>query len=370
MGDETGFCCILCLAGCLFAKQAANLTIFHAPCCNQKQIPLILKLLEFRTEGIYCPPGRFFIDPWKSVDKAIITHAHADHARWGMKYYLCHDLSRPILQSRLAENIVVESLPYGKVISINGVKVSLHPAGHIIGSSQVRLEYKGYVSVVSGDYKLEDDGISTPFASVRCHEFVTESTFGLPIYRWRPQQEIIAEIRNWIKRNQKQEKTSVFTAYSLGKAQRLMVALDGVAEMYVHTAIDRIHKVLATVGVALPVAKVLQEEKDKKALQGKVIIIPPAGMGPELIKKIPRVAVAICSGWTQIRGRRRWESADAGFTISDHADWDGLLSAVKSCGAEKVWVTHGASESFARYLNETGFNAAVVSTMFGEDEET
>jgi putative mRNA 3-end processing factor len=231
------------------------------------------------------------------------------------------------------------------------------------------MEYKGYVAVVSGDYKTEDDGISTPFEAVKCNLFVTESTFGLPVYRWKPQQEIFDEMKAWILGNQQQGKTSLFTGYSLGKAQRLMKLLEGVGKLYIHPSIARLNEAMEKSGILLPYATEWNTSVDKKELQGQVVIVPPAALTPEMVKKIPRAAVAICSGWMQVRGHRRWQAADAGFAISDHADWDGLLRSVHATGAEKVMVTHGYAEPFARYLNETGIAAEVVKTRFGEGEE-
>ncbi len=328
---------------------------------------MVLELFTFTKKGLYCKPGDFYIDPWQPVDKAVITHSHADHARWGMKNYLCHDFSLPILKSRIMEDIKAESLPYGKTVNINGVKLSLYPAGHIIGSAQVRLEYKGYVSVVTGDYKTEDDGITTPFETVKCHEFITESTFGLPVYRWKPQDIVTAQMHDWVINNQKQDKTSVFTAYSLGKAQRIMKLLNGLGRIYVHNSVVNMNAAIEKSGIILPEVSLYQQDMEKKQLTGQIVIIPPAAMSPQLLKKIPRAALAACSGWMQIRGNRRWQAADAGFAISDHADWDGLLSAVKASEAEKIVVTHGYTEPFARYLNEMGYNASAVETRFGED---
>ena len=189
-----------------------------------------MKLIRFTNKGIYCPQGKFYIDPWRPVDLAIITHGHADHARWGMKKYLCHHFTKPILHSRISEDIEVQSVEYGEKIMINGVQVSLHPAGHIIGSAQIRLEYKGYVSVISGDYKVQNDGLSTPFELVKCHEFVTESTFGLPIYNWLEIEDLNKKLQNWVLRNKENQKTSVFIGYSLGKAQRIMKAVEGLGK--------------------------------------------------------------------------------------------------------------------------------------------
>lgn len=327
-----------------------------------------MKLIEFRKEGIYCTKGDFYIDPWFPVKKAVITHAHADHARWGMQEYLCTHETKPILKSRISEDISVQSLAYGETLEVNGVKLSFHPAGHIVGSAQVRLKYKGFVTVISGDYKIQDDGISTPFEVLKCNEFVTESTFGLPIYQWKSVEKINQEIQNWVIENQKMNKTSVFFGYSLGKAQRLMKALEGIANIHVHSSIHRLNEAISSTGLILPQTQLLEID-DKKALENQIVIVPPALLGTNMIKKIPNAATAICSGWMQVRGRRRWKSADAGFAISDHADWNGLLQTVKSTEAEKVYVTHGSTEIFSKYLNEIGIAAEVVKTKFGEEEQ-
>lgn len=328
-----------------------------------------MRLITFTSKGIYCIPGNFYIDPWQPVDYAVITHAHSDHARVGSKFYLCQHYTKPVLQYRLGADIHVESVEYGHELMINGVKVSLHPAGHIIGSAQVRMEYQGYVSVVSGDYKTQDDGLSTPFELVRCHEFVTESTFGLPIYNWLPNKDICEEMRRWVQQNQSLGKASVFTGYTLGKAQRLMKALDGLGPMYVHYAVANTNEAIRQAGIILPEAGILHLEEDRKKLQNSVVIVPPSLFGTSIIKKIPHAAVAICSGWMQVRGNRRWKSADAGFAISDHADWNGLIDTVKATGASRVHVTHGSVAVFTRYLNELGIEAHEVKTAYGDEKE-
>ncbi|UMQ42379.1 ligase-associated DNA damage response exonuclease [Chryseobacterium sp. Y16C] len=327
-------------------------------------------LLKFTSKGIYCIPGKFYIDPWRPVDLAVITHGHADHARNGMKKYLCHHFTKPILHSRIGKEIECQSVEYGEVLNINGVKVSLHPAGHIIGSAQIRMEYKGYVSVVSGDYKIQDDGISTPFESVRCNEFVSESTFGLPIYNWLSVEAQEQQMRNWVQQNKANGKTSVFIGYSLGKSQRIMKALEGLDELNVHYSIAKLNEAYESVGVQLPDYNTIDLREDKKHLNGKIVILPPALIDNPAMKKIPNLAYAICSGWMQIRGARRWRSADAGFAISDHADWQGLISAIKATEAEKVHITHGQAAVFSKYLNEIGISADEVKTEYGNDEET
>ena len=328
-----------------------------------------MTLLKFTSKGIYCPQGKFYIDPWRPVDLAVITHGHGDHARWGMRKYLCHHFTKPILKSRIGDDIEVQGLDYAEPVNINGVKVSLHPAGHIIGSAQIRMEYKGFVSVVSGDYKIQDDGISTPFEVVGCHEFVTESTFGLPIYNWLAKEKMDNLIQNWISANQNAGKTSVLIGYSLGKAQRIMKAAEGLGKIFVHHSIGKLNEAFESIGIELPEYQTANFLEDKKPMKGEIVIVPPALLDSNIIRKIPDAATAICSGWMQVRGSRRWRSADAGFAVSDHADWNELLQAVKATGAEKVFVTHGQTAVFSKYLNEIGIAADIVTTQFGDDAE-
>ncbi len=324
--------------------------------------------IQFTSKGIYCVPGKFYIDPWKPVDLAVISHGHGDHARWGMKKYLCHHFTKPILKLRIGEDINVQSASYGEVLNINGVKLSFHPAGHIVGSAQIRLEYKGYVVVFSGDYKVQNDGISTPFELVKCHEFITESTFGLPIYNWLPPKEYAEKMKSWVAQNRENGKTSVFVGYSLGKAQRIMKSLENSGKIFVHSSIAKLNEAIESVGIALPNYETVNFYENFKETNGEIVIVPPALLDSNVIKKIPNRATAICSGWMQVRGSRRWRSADAGFAISDHADWKGLLETVKATEAEKIWVTHGQTEVFSRYLNEIGISAEPVKTVFGDEE--
>lgn len=325
-------------------------------------------MLQFTNKGIYCIPGKFYIDPWQPVDYAVITHGHADHARPAMKRYLCHDYSVPVLKTRLGMDIAVQGLPYNETLMINQVKVSLHPAGHIIGSAQIRLEYKGKITVVSGDYKVQDDGLSAAFEVVKCHEFMTESTFGLPIYNWAPIEVQNEQLRNWVLHNQTIGKTSVFIGYALGKAQRIMKAMEGFMPINVHYSIANLNQAYTHAGVSLPAYNVIDFSKEVKQLDKGVVILPPSLLDSKLIRKIPHRADAICSGWMQVRGARRWRSADAGFPISDHADWNGLLSTIKATGAQKVYVTHGQTAVFTKYLNETGIMAEEVKTQYGDEQ--
>lgn len=329
-----------------------------------------MPLIEFTDCGLFCRTGGFYIDPWKAVDKAVITHAHSDHARWGSKFYLCHHLTKPVLQHRLGNNNY-QSIGWKETIYINGVRVSLYPAGHIIGSSQVRIEYEGEIWVISGDYKLENDGLSGAFEPVSCHHFITESTFGLPIYNWKPQHQIYGDIQNWVTENKAQGETSVLIAYSLGKAQRLLPCLSAVTDkIFVHGAVYNMHMALVNAGVPLPAVERITPETSKESLKGAVVIAPSGAEGSPWMKRFTPYSLGICSGWMQVRGNTRRKNADAGFALSDHADWNGLLTAVKATGAEKVYATHGFQDAFSRYLREEqGIDAVEIVTEYGGEEE-
>jgi putative mRNA 3-end processing factor len=326
-------------------------------------------LITFTNKGIYCNQGDFYVDPWRPVNLAVTTHGHADHVKWGNTAYLCHELTKPILQQRLGADLNIQTLPYNKEISINGVKLSLFPAGHVIGSSQIRLEYKGEVCVISGDYKVEYDGISTAFEPVKCHTFVSESTFGLPIYKWQPQDLLFKQITDWVSDNRDKGKTSVLVAYSLGKAQRLIKNLDQCGDIYVHNSIANLNDGFLRAGVDLPQTIRISPEIKKESLQQGLVIVPPALAEGKWIKTLQHAATGVCSGWMRVRAGRRWRSADAGFALSDHADWPGLLAAIKETEAEKVYVTHGFTSTFSKYLNEIGIASEEVKTQYGSDED-
>jgi putative mRNA 3-end processing factor len=328
-----------------------------------------MPLIEFSDKGLFCPQGGFYIDPWKPVDRAVITHAHSDHARPGSAHYLCHPLTRPLLELRLGPNSY-QTAEWNEPVFINNVKVSLHPAGHIIGAAQVRVEYNGEVWVASGDYKTEDDGISGVFEPVRCNTFITESTFGLPIYKWKRQAAIFQDIRNWIVANHADKKTSVLIAYSLGKAQRVLQALAETGlPVFAHGAVYNVHQALVNNGWRLPEIKRVNPDTPKDELVGNIVLAPPSADGTPWMKKFYPYSVGTCSGWMQVRGNARRRNTDAGFALSDHADWDGLLQAVKGTGAEKVYATHGFQAAFSRYLNELGIEAGEVKTEYGGEEE-
>ena len=328
-----------------------------------------MALITFTTRGIYCKQGDFYVDPWWPVDYAVTTHGHADHVRFGNKHYLCHTLTAAIIKRRINPDLDVQTLNYRESIVRNGVDISFFPAGHIIGSAQVRLAYKGEVCVISGDYKIENDGISTPFEPVKCHSFVSESTFGLPIYKWQKQDVVFDGIKNWIQDNITQQKTSILIAYSLGKAQRLIKNLNGTAPIYVHNSIANVNEAIIDAGVELPETIRITPEIAKGDLQKGIVIVPPAMRDSKWIKTLSHPVTGICSGWMQVRSHRRWQSADAGFALSDHADWPGLLEAIKATEAEKVYVTHGFTAAYSRFLNEIGIEAEEVVTKFGQEDD-
>jgi putative mRNA 3-end processing factor len=331
-----------------------------------------MNLLQITEAGLYCAAGDFHIDPWREVDFAVTTHAHSDHARAGSRHYLTSEPGRLVLQERLGPDARIEGLPYGSTVTRNGVKISLHPAGHILGSSQVRVEHKGEIWVVSGDYKVESEKTCAPFEPVKCHTFITESTFGLPIYRWRPQSEIFDEINSWWRANQTHERTSVLFAYSLGKAQRIMAGIDSsLGPIFVHGAVSRLLPAYAASGITLPDVQPVNEET-VRAAGGRGLVIAPASVeGTPWLRRFGEISKASASGWMQVRGARRRAALDRGFVLSDHADWNGLLHSIRATGASRILVTHGYILPMVRWLNENGWQAEALPTRFsGEQDET
>ena len=328
-----------------------------------------MDLVVARPEGLYCPPGNFYIDPWRPVDRAVITHGHSDHSRPGNGHYLTAAPGAPILRKRLGADIALDTLAYGETINHHGVTVSLHPAGHVLGSAQVRLEYRGEVWVASGDYKLDDDGTCTPFEPVRCHTFITESTFGLPIYRWIAQRELFADINAWWRINAANRRTSVLFCYALGKAQRLLSGLDpSIGPIVAHGAMAPLNQIYRDAGIALPATHSAAEVSDPVALRTSLVLAPPSAQGTPWIKRFGDYADGFASGWMHLRGTRRRRGVDRGFVMSDHADWPGLQQAIAATGAQRVFVTHGQVEVMVRWLNEQGLQAQGFVTEYGNEE--
>ena len=328
-----------------------------------------MPVLEFRPEGIYCSQGDFYIDPWRPVDKALITHGHADHARFGSKKYLCTDIAAPVIRHRLG-NVVIETIPYEKELSLNGVNVSFYPAGHVPGSAQILIEIKGERWVVSGDYKVVDDGLSTPFKPIKCHSFISECTFGLPAFNWSPQEQVFKEINSWWHQYTSDGLTPILAAYGLGKAQRLIAGLDtNIGPILTHGAIEKTNQIMRDQKIAIPETFLVTSKLDLANYKNAIVLAPPSALSTSWVKKFGKVSTGYASGWMAIRGIKRRRAADKGFVISDHADWNGLNLAIKATEAEKIFVTHGYTDSFSKWLQFKGLNASVVKTEFTTTED-
>jgi putative mRNA 3-end processing factor len=325
-------------------------------------------MVVVRKEGLYCVPGDFYIDPWRPVERAVITHAHGDHARIGHQRYLTAAPGVGVLRARMGD-VHIDALEYGETVLHNGVTVSLHPAGHVLGSSQVRMECGGEVWVASGDYKVEADKTCAPFEPVRCHTFITESTFGLPIYRWEPEQSILDDINRWWRKNAEEGRASVVFAYAFGKAQRILAGLDpSIGPIVCHGAVEPLNKAYRAGGVPIP-HTVMVTDIDKAALKRAIVIAPPSASGSPWMKRFGDYSDAFASGWMLLRGARRRRGVDRGFVLSDHADWPGLMTAVHATEAERVIVTHGSIPVMVRWLCQQGLDAAGFDTEYGDEDE-
>ncbi len=334
-------------------------------------------VLRISERGLYCEAGDFYIDPWMPVERAVVTHAHSDHLVRNSRSYLFAQPGEALAALRLEGGLGgqhLQPLPYGETVRLNGVQVSLHPAGHILGSAQVRVEQGGQVWVVTGDYKLQPDPTCEPFELVGCHVLVTEATFGLPVYRWPETGQVIAEIEAWWRANQRKQKTSMLFAYSLGKAQRILASIDNsIGPIYTHGAVQRIDSAYRRSGVALPPASRATSMQGVQWDQA-LVVAPPAVKGTAWTRRFGAQSTGMASGWMRIRGNRRRRAFDRGFVLSDHADWPGLMQVVQASGAGQVWVTHGYTQIFAGWLREQGIEAQPLETPFDaervEGEET
>jgi putative mRNA 3-end processing factor len=330
-------------------------------------------LLRATDRGLYCEAGDFFVDPWAPVPRAVVTHAHSDHLTWGCDAYLVSAEGAAVSRERLGRWASgVEAVAYGETRTINGVRISLHPAGHILGSAQVRLEQGGEVWVVSGDYKTDPDPTCAAWEPVRCQTFITESTFGLPIYRWPAQRDVFAEVNAWWAQNAREGVVSLLCGYALGKAQRLLAGLDpAIGPILTHGAVERMTAIYRECGVPLPPTRYAAEALREKATTGAIVIAPPSVVGSPWLRRFGEVRAAFASGWMRVRGARRRRGVDAGFTLSDHVDWPQLLGAIDATGAERVWVTHGFTGPVVRWLRDRGLDANVLATRWeGERDDT
>lgn len=323
-------------------------------------------LLQLTPRGLWCEPANIYIDPWAPVQRAVVTHAHSDHLRWGCEQYLVSDQCLSLARERLgAQGDRVESVPYGTTVTHNGVRISLHPAGHILGSAQVRVEYEGEVWVVSGDYKTDPDPTCAPWEPVRCHTFITECTFGLPVYRWPAPAAVAADINAWWRDNASAGRTSLLYGYSLGKAQRLLASLDpSVGPVLVHGAVQVMTEHYRAAGIALPETVNATVASRDDSWKRAIVVAPPNAGGSTWSRRFGEAVEAFASGWMLVRGARRRRSVDRGFVLSDHVDWPQLLSAIDATGAERVWATHGFTGPVVRWLQEQGLDASAIPTRF------
>jgi putative mRNA 3-end processing factor len=326
-------------------------------------------LLKSTDAGLYCEAGDFFVDPNTPVDRAVVTHAHGDHARRGSGAYLTSAEGESVLRHRMNEDAVIDTLPYGEPIDLNGVRLSFHPAGHVRGSAQVRLEYDGEVWVVTGDFKVTPDPTCTPFELVPCDVLITECTFGLPIYRWPEPEAVFDQINRWWRKNREEGLTSVLFGYSFGKAQRLLAGVDAsIGPIYTHGAVEKMTETYRQDGVDLPATTYVSDENAPDDWSKALVVAPSHAGGSRWMQRFDPVSTGFASGWMRIRGNKRRRSLDRGFVLSDHADWPRLNDVIRDSGAETVYVTHGNNDTFARWLQENGIDAHPLALRSAMDE--
>jgi putative mRNA 3-end processing factor len=329
-------------------------------------------MLEETAAGLYCPGGDFHIDPWHPVRRAIITHAHGDHARPGSAAYLCVAPCAPLLARRFGSDATIESLRYGQRVTIGSVDLSFHPAGHVLGSAQIRLESASGVWVLSGDYKRAPDPTCEPFEPIACQTFISESTFGLPIYRWDATEDVVTEILQWWKVNQDRGLTSVLFCYTLGKAQRLLAELGRMVDtpVYVHGMMMPMIDVYRERGIAMLPTLPLIEKPRGTSFAGQLVLAPLSARGTPWMRRLGEISDAFVSGLMRVRGVRRQRAFDRGFVLSDHADWPAILQTISETGATRVLTTHGHAEALARFLKGQDVESNVIRTAWeGEPAE-
>lgn len=326
-------------------------------------------LVHSARQGLCCAVGDFWIDPWRPVPRAVITHAHADHLRPGCGSYLVARDGLALARARLPEHASIQTVAYGETIDFNGVRVSLHPAGHVLGSAQVRVEHRGEVWAVSGDYKLEPDPTCAPFEPLRCDTFISECTFGLPVYRWPGAEAITAELQRLRRAAADEGLPLLLGAYALGKAQRVLAMLgEAAGPVALHGAVERITAAYRESGVTLPLTEPVAGQPRDRDWAGTLVIAPPSALNGSWARRFGRAPRVLASGWMTVRGARRRRGVDAGLVLSDHADWPGLLRAINATGAERVLLTHGHTAPLVRVLRARGVDAGTLRTEFGGED--
>jgi putative mRNA 3-end processing factor len=323
-------------------------------------------MLTETPSGLYCAAGGFHIDPWGPVERALITHAHGDHARPGSRAYLCTDSTAALLRRRFENDGSIETIPYGQGLTLGSVRVSFHPAGHVLGSAQIRLEGADGVWVVAGDYKRAGDPTCAPFEVVPCDTFVTESTFGLPIYRWDPTGQVIADVAAWWDENAAAGRTSVLFCYTIGKAQRLLAELMRATDrrVFVHGMMAATIQAYRDAGIAMLPIEIATDRPKGFSFAGELVLAPLSARGTPWMRRLGAISDAFASGLMRVRGVRRQRAFDRGFVLSDHADWPALLQTIVETGATRVLATHGHAESLARYLRDQGVAASTIRTAW------
>ena len=327
-------------------------------------------LIVLRPEGLYCPAGGFHIDPWRPVPRAVITHGHGDHARGGMGQYHATTAGLPILHWRIGVDAPIRAYDHGETFVLGDARVSLHPAGHVLGSAQVRIEVDGEVWVASGDYKRQPDPTCAPFEVVPCDTFITEATFGLPVYRWPDTREVAREIVEWREECAARGEAAVLFCYALGKAQRLLAELMAWTDRpaWLHGAIAAGVQVYRDCGIPLLATRAVAEEQRGADFAGELVLAPPSAAGSAWMRRFKGAQTGFASGWMRIRGNRRRRNHDRGFVVSDHADWPDLLRTIRDTRAARVIATHGNTDALVRALNEGGIATGVFSTEYGGED--
>ena len=328
-------------------------------------------MIERTESGLYCRAADAWVDPWKPVPRALITHAHADHARPGCGEYWAIDSSEAVLRQRLGQSINLHSVQYGEEFWLGQCKVSFPSAGHVLGSAQIRLESDGNVWVVSGDYKRDHDPSCAPFETVACDVLITEATFGLPIYRWSSGAEVAKSIRDWWQADR--SRPTLLFCYAFGKAQRLLAELKAIGveeEVLLHGAVETITRHYREAQVPMTPSRPVSDYPRNDSLNGRLVLAPPSAHRSSWMRRFKAPQTGFASGWMAVRGARQRRGYERGFVLSDHADWPGLIQTVRESGAKQVYVTHGQSDVLARYLRECeGIAAEPLETLFKGEQD-
>lgn len=330
-----------------------------------------MSVVELLDEGLFCRAGDFYIDPWQPVPRAIITHGHADHARVGSEKYICSQSSEAILRHRLGADIQLDALPFGQTLDLKQARVSLHPAGHVLGSAQVRIEVNNQVWVISGDYKRTADASCEPFEVVPCDVFISEATFALPVYSWPTSAIVARQILDWWQGYP--QGPSILFAYSFGKTQRILAELAKLTNktVYLHGAALELTRIYREGGIQMVPTQPVSEQDAQFDFAGALILAPPSAHRSIWMKRFRAPQTGFASGWMQIRGNRRRRGYERGFVLSDHADWKDLITTIEDTKAKKILLTHGNSDALERYLREErGLDCLPLTTQFEGEAES